>query len=170
MRKLHILKSLIDLFYFFAIIALGGMLIMIPILLFDTEGGIPIKIKGQEISNIDLGAKVLMLFAAVGAVCFVYAIHLLRKTIGHFYAREIFHPKVIFNLNRTGIFIIASSLLTNIPLFFYNVISRQHLGIEFGAGGFDSLILSVSLGLFFMVLSEVFKIAMRMKEENELTV
>jgi len=168
MRKLQLLKALIDLFYFFAIIATAGMLIVVPILLFN-PGTIDIKIKGQLIEPTNQATQFLLVFAAAGGLCFIYAIHLLRKTVGHFQKREIFHPMVILNLNRMGIFIIASSLLTSIPLFFYNMIERNHLGLQIGAD-FDSLILSVSLGLFFMVLSEVFKIALRFKEENELTV
>lgn len=34
---------------------------------------------------------------------------------------------------------------------------------------FDTALLEISLGLFFMVLSEVFKIAKNLKEENDLT-
>ncbi|HEY0092246.1 MAG TPA: DUF2975 domain-containing protein [Flavobacterium sp.] len=170
MKKLHLLKTLIDLFFFFAILSMAAMIVMIPIVLFVPDMDVPIKVKGVDISTMDSGAKFMLVFAAAGALCFVYAVYCLRKTIVRFNERKIFHPEVVVNLSRTGTYVIAASLLTNIPLFFYNVIYTNQASIDFGASGFDSLILSVCLGLFFIVLSEVFKMAIHMKEENELTV
>ena len=169
MNRLYTLKTLIDLFFFFAAFAMIAAVFIVPMVWF-TDFDLPMKVRGQEISTMDTAAKILITFAAAGAICFVYAIYFLRDTINFFIERKIFHPKVIVNLYRIGVYIIVSSLLTNLPLFFYNVIKRENLNIEFGASGFDSLILSVSLGLFFIVLSEVFKMGLQMKEENELTV
>jgi len=169
MRKLNILKALIDLFFFFAAFATLAMVVFVPIVMIDGEG-IPIKLNGTEIEVVDWQTKVLLVLSLVGALCFIYSIFLLRKVIGYFMKRDLFHEKVISHLNRIGQFLIASTILVNVPLFFYNMFHRQHVGVQFTNGGLDSLLMSVSLGLFFMVLSEVFKIAKHMKEENELTV
>ena len=169
MKRLHLLKTLVDVFFFFAVISAAAMVIFIPIQFMNSES-IPIEIKGQKITTFDLATKMLMVFAMLSGLCFVYAIYLFRKTILHFSKKEIFHPNVITYLNKTGLFIIASTLLINVPLFFFNMSKKQEFAFEIGAGGFDSLLLSISLGLFFMVLAEVFKMSGKLKAENELTV
>jgi hypothetical protein len=62
-----------------------------------------------------------------------------------------------------------ASLFTGLPLLFYKIIHEGNIEIEFG-GGFSSFLFTSSLGLFFMVLSDVFKIAKTMTDDNELTV
>lgn len=171
MRKLNILKALIDLSFFFSIIGIIGMAIFVPMYLLDTDGStLPIRINGQELTSIDLAAKITIGFAVIGALFFVYSIYLLRKTIGFFQKRDIFNTEIIHYFNIIGKCLIVCALLTNIPLFFYNMIHKSHIGFEFIGGGFNSLLLSMCLGLFFMVLSEIFKIAISIKQENELTV
>jgi hypothetical protein len=49
------------------------------------------------------------------------------------------------------------------------MVAHGKVGFELEIGSFDTGILSVALALFFMVLSEVFKIAKHLKEENDLT-
>lgn len=170
MRKLSILKALIDLSFYFSVLGIIAMVIFVPMYLMDPGSGIPIRINGQEITAIDLTAKIVIGLAAAGALLFIYSIYLLRKTITFFRKREIFNTEVIRCFSTIGKCLIGSALLTNFPLFIYNAVQRNHLGIQFIDAGFNSLLLSLSLGLFFMVLSEVFKIAKNMKEENELTV
>ncbi|MDI1254929.1 MAG: DUF2975 domain-containing protein [Flavobacterium sp.] len=170
MKKLNILKTLIDIAFFFMLLGALAIFIFVPIYLCGSEGGLPIIINGQSITAFDIYTKILIALAAIGALLFIYAIYLLRKTLAFFVKRDVFNSKVVHYLDLIGKFLIVSTLLTNIPLLIYNIFSRQHLSIQFNGGGFDSLSLSVSLGLFFMVLSEVFKIAKNLKEENELTV
>lgn len=167
MRKLNILKSLIDIFFVFSIIGGVALLITVPMLMFSGEA-FPVNIKGREVLVDNAMAKLLILAVMVSSFIFLYAIYLLRQTIGCFIKHEIFSAKVILNLKKIGICLIASSLLASVTLFFYNMLHHQHIGFSIDSGS-DSLFLSLVLGLFFMVLSEVFKIANRIKEENDLT-
>lgn len=169
MKKLNVLKMLLDVFYFFSL--LGVVLLMIfasMIIIYDQS--FPIKIKGNEIIAADLAGKLLIGCVLMSFLCFVYAIFLLRKVVSHFVKREIFHDRVIFFLNRIGILLIVSVALQDIPLFFYGMFHRSEVEFEFTSGGFDSFLLGIGLGLFFMVLSEVFKIAKTFKEDSELAV
>lgn len=50
---------------------------------------------------------------------------------------------------------------------FINTIYEGEIKLELGLNGF---ILMIALGLFFMILSELFQIAKKQKEENELTI
>ena len=169
MRKLSILKALLDLFYFFAILSIVFITVLGAMMLFGYSD-IPVKIKGQEITVTGWDSKMLLIVVFVSFLLFLYAIYLLRKVIHHFVKREIFYDPVIAYLNTIGLCLIGATLLQNVSLFFYNLLHRNNIGVEFGVGGFDSFLLSIGLGLFFMVLSEVFKIAKNLKEENELTV
>ena len=52
------------------------------------------------------------------------------------------------------------------PLFLYNTLIEGTIEIDFGT---DSIFI-IGLSLFFMVLSDVFRMAKKIKEENDLTV
>ena len=85
-----------------------------------------------------------------------------------FQKRIIFEKENIRLLNEIGLCFLATSILSGIPILIYQIIYKK-ISLEFG-GSFNSFLFSSSLGLFFMVLSEVFKIAKKSKEENGLTI
>ena len=170
MRKLNILKTVLDLFWFFTLFAIIGMLIFIPFYLFSSDVDIPIKIKGQEISANTILAKIVVIVNVIIGLLFFYSIYLLRKLVGLFQKREIFSDEVVRLFNLIGKLVIASSVMSSISLFIYNAVERNHLGLSLDFGSYDSLLISISLGLFFMVISEIFKIAKNMKEDSDLMI
>lgn len=170
MRKLQILKTCLDFLYFFGIIALAGMSIFVIMALLG-ESDLPVKVRGQEIVIGDWMTKILLVFLVASGAVFLYAIMLLRRTLGFFKKREIFHPQVAVNFNRIGWCIVASALLTGVPMLIHNAVHREPTGFEISAGlGMDSFLMSIALGLLFMVISEAFNIGARLKDENELTI
>jgi hypothetical protein len=46
------------------------------------------------------------------------------------------------------------------------MVNQDHIELSLGFGSYDSFLISISLG-FFMVISEIFKIAASLKEEND---
>jgi urea transporter len=87
-----------------------------------------------------------------------------------FQKREIFTSIVIDCFSKIGNCIIASAVISSISLIVYKAVENSYAGISTDFGGYDSFLIAVSLGLFFMVISEIFKIAKSMKEESELTI
>ena len=170
MRKLDILKTVLDLFWFFTLIAIIGMLIFIPFYIFSPDMDIPVKIKGQEILSNTILAKIIVFVNVISGLLFFYSIYLLRKLVGIFQKREIFTDETVKLFNLIGKLIIASSIISTVSLFIYNAIERNHLGLSLDFGSYDSFLISISLGLFFMVISEIFKIAKNMKEEGDLII
>ena len=170
MRKLNILKAVLDIFWFLSLIGAIGVLVFTPFLLFSSEIDIPVTIKGQEIVLNNTLSKVIVIINLIGGIIFLYSIYLLRKVVGLFQKREIFNEHVIQLFNLIGKLIIASSLISHVSLFVYKIIKRPHLKLTLDIGGYDSFLISISLGLLFMVVSVVFKIATTLKEENELTI
>ena len=170
MKSLRLLKSLIDIFLFFSLLGAIAVIVVVPMKLINPELGIPIAIRGVSVEGSDWLSILVIAMAGVGAFFFLYAIFVLRKVLILFTKREIFTDAVIRNFKIIGQCIIAATLCTTIPMFFYNMVARNNVGIEFNGGGFDSLLLSVSLGLLFIVIGEIFQHAKNIKDENELTV
>ena len=170
MRKLNILKTVLNLFWFFTLISIAGMLIFIPFYLFSSDIDIPIKIKGQEILADTILAKIVVFVNIISGLLFFYSIYLLRKLVGLFQKTKIFNDEVIRLFNLIGKLVIASSVISTISLFIYNAVERNHLGLSLDFGSYDSFLISISLGLFFMVISEIFKIAKNMKEDSDLMI
>ena len=168
MRKLNILKACIDLAFYLSCLTVLAFLLFIPFVVFGQMDGIPINIQGRELIVDNWQAKVVLVFALLSSLFFVFGIYLLRKTIGFFIKKDLFNVEVIRNFNLIGICVVTSTLLMIIPSFLYTAFHRTKFGFKIDAG-FDSPLLVISLGLFFMVLSEVFKIAKNLKEENDLT-
>jgi hypothetical protein len=153
-----------------AIASTIAIVTIVPAYLLGYIKDIPVTINGQDVVSADVPTKIVVGLAAIGTLFFAYAIYLLRKTIGFFKKRDIFNEDVIRYFGGIGKCVLASTILTNIPMFFYNTIHLGHVSsLSLNGGGFSSLLLSLSLGLFFMVLGEVFKIAKNLKEENDLT-
>ena len=171
MRKLNILKAALDVFWFFSRLAVIGLILFLPFYLFRSDMNFPIKIKGQEINNPTIFSKIIVFINVISSLLFLYSIYLLRKVVNLFQKREIFNNEVVWLFNLIGKLILASSVISSFSIFTYNMIESHHLdyfSLDFGS--YDSFLISVSLGLFFMVISEVFKIAKNMKDENELTI
>jgi hypothetical protein len=171
MRKLQILKTLIDVFWLFSIIAVIGMVIFIPFMFLSKEViDIPLKINGELIKIDSIAIKLIIVIVVISYFIFAYGIFLFRKVLSLFQKRIVFDDAVIVLLDKIGKCFLIASITTSASLLFYNLFHKnKDLSIEFG-GGFSSFLFTASLGLFFMVLSEVFKISKNMKEENELTI
>jgi len=168
MRKLSILKTLIDLAFFFSAITVLSIIIFIPMMILGYADDFPIRMNGVEIAAYDLPTKLILVCAGIGGLFFFYSLYLFRSTISFFTKRDIFNDTVIHNFNRIGKFLVASSLMISVPFLFYSVFYGSKLNVSLDVS-FGSPLLAISLGLFFMVLSEVFKIAKNLKEENDLT-
>ena len=167
MRKLNLLKAIIDFFWILALITIPFLLLFIAYLTSSNEPfDIPIKMNGVEITGLDLNAKIVLFFTTLSYIVVMYGLYLFKKLLQLFQLKIIFDDQIIFHFKRIGNLLIISGFLSGIPAFFYKV-AQGEIKIDFGANPFLYLI---SLGLFFMVLSEVFKIAKTMKEENDLTI
>lgn len=170
MKKLNILKAVLDLFWFFSILGAIGIALFTLFILFDSNIKLPIKIKGQEIVLNSILSKVLIVINLLCGIAFLYSIYLLRKAVYLFQKRVIFNDQVVQIFNLIGKLIIASSLISNLSIVVYQIIEKTRVELSLDFGGFDSFLISICLGLFFMVISSVFKIAINLKEENELTI
>ncbi|HUH50882.1 MAG TPA: DUF2975 domain-containing protein [Flavobacterium sp.] len=170
MRKIYILRAILEFMLYFLLLGGVALLIITPFILTDSDWDIPIKINGVVSSSFDsvyskigLGVSVLSYFL------FVYAIYLLKKTVNLFIKGKVFDNQAISNLSNIGKIFIIVTLIINTVEFIFKVTTTQNAELMINSG-FDSFLFVISIGLFFIIISEVFKIAKNMKDENELTI
>lgn len=167
MRKLYLLKAIVDFVWIMALITMPFLLFFIGYLFVSKEPfDIPIKMNGIEITVLDFNAKIVLFFATLSYLVVLYGLYLIKKLLRLFQLKIIFDEKIIFYFNRIGNLFILSGFLSGFPAFFYKI-AQGEIKIEIGANPFLYLI---SFGLFFAVLAEVFKMGKQLKEENDLTV
>jgi len=165
MKRLPLLLALTNILFILTVV---GLVFAIPCLLiaFIMPDKIPFTINGVEAIN--WGAEGYLVFVSKILVAgfWAYALYLFKSVLGHFKKQQIFHEKVIQLLDQTGKAILIGFCLDIVPEFFYDAIVKGDLNFEINTYTFFVLM----LGLFFMVLSEVFLMAKGLKEENDLTV
>jgi hypothetical protein len=167
MRKLNILKAIVDFVCIMSYITVPILIILFGYFLISDQ---PIttyfKINGSEVTNIDLSSKIIMILFLISFLLIVYSIFLFRKILLSFQKIIIFDEEIIKNFKNIGILLITSGLISGITEFIFNM-SQHKINFEIGL---NSFVIICILGLFSMVLSEVFTIAKKQKEENELTI
>lgn len=166
MKKLNLLKGIVDFVWITTLVAIPFLLFFIAMILFSKENlDIPIKVNGTILEVVDFQSKLLFIFIIISAFLIIYGIFLFRKLLRLFQLKVIFDTEVVFLLKKIGFVIILSALFGGIPNFIHEII-KNNISLNLGLNPF---VLLFSLGLFFLVLSEVFTIAKSIKEENDLT-
>ncbi len=166
MRKLNFLKGIVDFVWITMLITIPFLLFFIVMVLIDSEPfDVPIKVNGTILEVIDLKTKVLFGFLCISASLIIYGLFLFRKLLRLFQLKIIFDLEIVILMKRLGFVIILSALLGGIPNLILEIV-KNNISLSIGLNPF---VLLFSLGLFFLVLSEVFTIAKNIKEENDLT-
>ncbi|GGB78404.1 hypothetical protein GCM10007424_18160 [Flavobacterium suaedae] len=166
MRRLSTLKTIVDILFVFAMIAVIFGLPLILMLIIIPEQ-VPITFsEGRSPSGIDFIG--FLFFIYVGYLFFVYALYLFRKTLELFRKRIFFDNRVIKNLDQTGKAILIGVVIMIIPAILLRL-TESPIELEVNIGLNDTLI-TAGLGLFFIVLSDVFAMAKKHKEDSDLTV
>lgn len=166
MRKLNFLKGIVDFVWITMLIMIPFLLFFIVMVVIDSEPlDVPIKVNGTILEVVDLRTKVLFGFLCISASLIIYGLFLFRKLLRLFQLKIIFDLEIVILMKRLGFVIILSALLGGIPNFILEIV-KNNISLSLGLNPF---VLLFSLGLFFLVLSEVFVIAKHLKEENDLT-
>ena len=166
MRKLNFLKGIVDFVWITMLITIPFLLFFVVMVLIDSEPlDVPIKVNGPILEVVDLRTKVLFGFLCISASLIIYGLFLFRKLLRLFQLKIIFDLEIVILMKRLGFVIILSALLGGIPNFILEIV-KNNISLSLGLNPF---VLLFSLGLFFLVLSEVFVIAKHLKEENDLT-
>lgn len=168
MKRITLLKTLTTILLVFAGIC---MFFAVPFILLVAvmPGSVPVKINGHAATDVHAEGVLFMLAIAIGCAFFIYALYLFRKVLELFEKKKFFHDDVIKNFNQTGKAIFIGYAICAVATFLFNMLATGEISLELNTG-FDSSLFIIGLGLFFIVLSDVFLMAKISKEENDLTV
>ncbi|MCD8448505.1 DUF2975 domain-containing protein [Tenacibaculum dicentrarchi] len=158
MKKLNILRQILDALWILSIV-LGFMLFIDMLFL---KGTIAIDLNTYyKISTIDF------FLATVKYLFYLSVLYLFKKIIKEFQQLNIFTIGIVKLFNQIGIVLVLSSAIFIAFEFLHQLYSHGKFQIELDIG---YNLIRLCLGLFFMILSEVFNISKNLKVENDLTI
>jgi hypothetical protein len=167
MRKLIFLKTIVDYVWIMSIIVYPLLIVFIGIILFSNEPfDIPINISGINIYTTTLCGKIGLVLSMVNFGIVLFAIYNFKALLNNFRKKIIFEENTYQLLDKIGNLVMLSASIYLISDLLGSF-SKSKIGINLGFGPFLYL---MALGLFFKVLSEVFIIGKRIKEDSELTI
>ena len=167
MKKLNLLKTIVDFVWIMSLIFFPLIIILSILILIDKEVfDIPITFATGTIDLSSKFGKIALFINVINFGLILYSLYFFRKLLNRFIKRIIFEEEICFLLDKIGKLIIIASII-QLSSDIIPKLSNHWVGIEFGDGPFLYLL---ALGLFFRVLSEVFTIGRKLKEENELTI
>lgn len=167
MSKLPLLKSFASILFALSMIVLFFAVPFIILWLFMPER-VPFKLDGEPMTTVTAELVIVLISLVIGLGFFAYALYLFKTNLGLFEKKKIFDATVIKNFAQMGKAILLGYLFCAVPVTLYKILAKNATEIDFEFI-IDSLFI-VGLGLFFIVLSEVFQMAKNIKEENNLTV
>lgn len=167
MSKLPLLKTFASILFALSMIVLFFAVPFIILWLFMPER-VPFKLDGEPMTTVTAELVILLISLVIGLGFFTYALYLFKTNLGLFEKKKIFDVTVIKNFAQIGKAILLGYLFCAMPITLYKILAKNATEIDFEFI-IDSLFIA-GLGLFFIVLSEVFQMAKNIKEENDLTV
>jgi hypothetical protein len=167
MRKINILKTIVDLLWIFSMpVALLIIGFSIAIFFIDL-GALNIEMNSVNFKNNDVLSKVLFFISSINYLLIIAALYFFRKVLNDFIRVKIFKETVIKSFQKTGNLLIISGFISLLISILSKIYFEQKVTLEFGL---NQHLVIICLGLFFLVLSEIFKIAKNQKQENDLTI
>ncbi|MFI8377595.1 DUF2975 domain-containing protein [Leeuwenhoekiella sp. NPDC079379] len=165
-------KSLIDLaFYLMIPIVVFFPGTILYILIFPEQSIINVNIPFTEDGFSGKALLFTLIFFALFLLFFAGFYHL-RKFAGLLLIKnKLFSEEVIIRTKRTGQFFTACALGSFIFIGIYSLLTvKSQLSITFGTSNFNLLLFLLIVGVLFLLLSNAFARALKLKEENDLTV
>lgn len=168
MKKFNILKTIVDFTWINLCFGFSIFLVLVSILIFSNnkEKDFNLEFNGITINEIGIIEKIYLVFLLIFIALIIYIYYQFKKLLRNFARRKIFIDENIKLFKIMGYNLVISAFLYTIPSFFYQFYTNK-IVLSIGYSYFFILLV---LGLFFMVLSEIFQISKQQKEENELTV
>lgn len=167
MRKIYILKAIIDFLWIFSMPIVLLIIGLVFAVFFTDLEALDIKINAIHFNANDIISKTLLIISALNYLLILASLYFFRKTLRYFLNTKIFDSSVISSFKKIGNLLCISGMISICISFIVRVYYQQKVSFEFGL---NEHIVLVCLGLFFLILSEVFKIAKNHKQENDLTI
>jgi len=167
MRKINILKAIVDLLWIFSMPIVLVILGFSIAIFFVDLSELNIKINSVNFNTDTLLSKILLVISGLNYLLIIAALFFFRKVLNYFIRVKIFKETVILSFKKIGNLLSVSGIISLTISMISKVYFEQKVSLEFGL---NQHLVVICLGLFFLVLSEVFKIAKHQKQENDLTI
>ena len=167
MKKINILKTIVDLLWIFS---MPVVLIIIGVsftTFFVDLSDLNIELNTINMNQNDLFSKILFVISSLNYLLLIVALYFFRKVLTNFVRVRVCEEVVISSFKKIGNLLTFSGFISLIISIIGKIYFEQKVSLEFGLN--QHLVL-ICLGLFFLVLSEIFKIAKNAKQENDLTI
>jgi hypothetical protein len=167
MKKINILKTIVDLLWIFS---MPVVLIIIGVsfaTFFVDLSDLNIELNTININQNDPFSKILFIVSSLNYLLLIVALYFFRKVLTNFVRARVFEEVVISSFKKTGNLLTFSGFISLILSIIGKIYFEQKVSLEFGL---NQHLVIICLGLFFLVLSEIFKIAKNAKQENDLTI
>ena len=110
MKKLNILKSIIDLFWIVSLPLIPFIFIFIGFILFDnSKNGFPITINEIHYDTLNNKTKAILILSLMSYLVLMYCIYLFKKILRSFKMLKIFDDVVLINLKKIGFLLVLSA-------------------------------------------------------------
>ncbi|PQJ77369.1 DUF2975 domain-containing protein [Polaribacter glomeratus] len=167
MRKLSILKATVDLLWIFSTPIILILLSFSIAIFFIDLGEFNIEMNSVNFNENDMLSKVLFAISSLNYLLIIAALYFFRKVLNSFIRVKIFEETVSKLFKKIGNLLIISGFISLIISIISTIYFEQKVTLEFSL---NQHLVIICLGLFFLILSEIFKIATSAKQENDLTI
>lgn len=167
MKRLNFLKLLVTILFVTDVIAI---VFGVPFSLIYLVA--PDKVPAGLKAAMDMGnglhfGFLNLIIALAGFACEAYALYCLKQVLALFQKNSFFDAKVVALFRKTGTYVIWGCILV---WFAHLFIPAADGTLQLNANINSATIFVAALGLLFLVLGDVFEMARKLKEENELTI
>jgi Protein of unknown function (DUF2975) len=171
MKKIMQLKQLLDFVIVFSAIIIGLVIVTsIFGLATNNLSNWKFSVQGNRIDKVTISNVILIIASSIGYAFFIFAILKLKKLVGLFVDKQYFTKESILLLKSIGNYFLISTVTVNVSIFCYNAFANSNINLNFGILSPDSIVFSIIISLFFIILSYIFNEAKILKDENELTI
>lgn len=167
MKPIIILKKVINVYYYVLIVVLGLGLLTSPLLFLKKKYEVTFLGTTVDINQISFVNSCIVLLLLIGVWgLYFFAVKKLRNIVYDLSKGYYFSQLVVSNFNKVGKLFLACGIVEVLA----KLVLSYILDSKFKFSVDSSMILFIIMGLFFMFLSEAFKIAKEAKQENDLTI
>ena len=167
MRKIKILKTLVDLIWIFSMPIVLIIICFSFAVFFIDLSDLDIKLNTIHFNQNNVYSKILFVISALNYLLIIAALYFFRGILTKFTRIKIFENSVITSFKKIGNLLLISGGLSIIVSIISQIYLEQKIALELGL---NQHLIIICMGLFFLVLSEIFKIAKNTKQENDLTI
>lgn len=171
MKLNKLFKHLIDLaFYLMLPVVIFFPGTILYILIFPQQSIIKVNIPYTE-QGFGSGALLFTICFFILFLLFFAGFFQLRKFAGQLLKKKLFSSEVIKSTKKAGQFFTACGLGSLVFIGINSLLTNEgKISITFGISNFSLLLFLLIVGVLFLLLSDAFARALKLKEENDLTV